>query len=305
MGVITDQIGAVYAVVNQIAANEDPSAAALRYVSAQQRTLAVDAASALRNGAATRPEPIRAIMLQVANSVAGTISGGARQRVSSLWRSEVLSGCQSVVGNRYPFVRNAAGEIALKDFNDFFKVGGTVDQFSRSLSSQSSQDLVAGGAARPPSLPANLQRQMKASGLIRDAFFLGGADLGVKFSITARSLDNRLAKATVQLDGQSIVYRHDPPRAIEFQWPGTADDPSASIVLNDFTGDHTIFEAKGPWALFHLMEDVHLAPTGRPGVYAFSVEYNGMRASFTLSANGSTNAFQFADIRNFRCYDSN
>ena len=302
---IDDQIGAVYAVINQIASTEDPSAAALRYVSTQQRSQAYDAASVLRNGAATRPEPIRSIMLQVANSVAGTISGGARQRVASIWRSQVLTGCQAVVGNRYPFVRNAAAEVPLTDFADFFKTGGTVDQFAKSLAQAAPDPLGVAAPGRPPPLPANLQKQITEATRIRDGFFAGGTDLGFKFTITARSLDNRLAKATIEIDGKSIVYRHDPPRAVEFDWPGTGDQDGARIILNDFKSDHTVFDEQGPWALFRLMEDLHLTPTGRPGMFSFSVEYDGERASFLLNATGSASALQLSDLRNFRCYDAN
>ena len=302
---VNDQIAAVYAVINQIAANDDPSAAALRYVSAQQRSQAIDAAGALRNSAATRPEPIRAIMLQVANSVAGTISGGARQRVATIWRSEVLTGCQAVVGNRFPFVRDAAAEVPIKDFADFFKTGGTVDQFSKSLTQVTPEALGVGTGARPPALSPNLQRQISAASKIRDDFFSGGSDLGFKFTITARALDPHLARATIELDGKSIVYRHDPPRAVEFQWPGSDGDDVARITLNDFKSDHVVFDEAGPWALFRLMQDLNLAPTGRPGVFTFGVEYNGQRASFLLNAAGSSNALQLSDLRSFRCYDTN
>lgn len=304
---VEDQIGAVYAVISQIASNDDPAEAALRYQSTSQQTQALDAAAVLRTDAATKPEPIRTIMLQVANSVTGTIAGGARQRIGSLWRAEVLPACRNLVGNRYPFVREIGDEAPLKDFSDFFKPGGTLDAFAKKFPPAASGPRPAAalpGTRPPPALPNSTQQIIADGETIRAQFFAGGgADPLVRFSITPIDLDPRLARSTFQVDDKSNIFRHDPPRTVDFTWPTQLDSSVARIALRDFKSEYVIAEEKGTWALFRLLDKVGLQPTPRADTFTITVQKDDMQATFRLTAFSLVNPFTLSAVRRFSCSD--
>ena len=302
---VEEEIAAVYAVISQIAANDDPAEAALRYQSGGQQAQALDAAAVLRNDAASRPEPIHTIMLQVANTVTGTISGAARQRVSSLWRNDVLPACRAVVGNRYPFVRDIKDEVPLHDFTDFFKPGGTMEVFAKRFAPPATTRVAAPLPGRgAPGLPPAALEEIAGAELIRQQFFAaGGGDPLVRFAITPLDLSPRLASATIRIDDKSIVYRHDPPQSTDFQWPMQMEASSVKITLRDFKTEYTVVDEKGTWALFRMLDNVQLQPTARPDTFVLTVAHDDLTAKFQLRASSLANPFSFAALRRFRCTD--
>ncbi len=307
---ITNEIGSVYGVVTKIAGNQDQGKAALHFVSAEQHDQAQDAATVLRNDAATMPEPLHSIMTEIGGAVSGTIVGGARQQAVTIWDTDVLPLCQAVVSNHYPFFREAQDETALSDFADFFKPGGIMDLYAKMFVPAEGPDktpVLGGAKGKPPAnpaLPPVLADQIATASRIRAAFFSGNSgEPSVKFGLIPASLDPGLAEAAVEIDGNSVVYRHDPPRQIDFQWPSAGDAGTAKITVKDFFAPYTVAEEKGAWALFRLLDTVGIVPMSRPNLYNLSVKHNDMEASFTLHAGSSSNAFALWDLRHFRCYD--
>jgi type VI secretion system protein ImpL len=305
---ITDEIGAVYAVITKIQQHQDPGEAAFQLIAAQRSSQAPDAAAVLRNDAVTRPSPIREVMLRIAGAASATIAGGAQDRVLAAWRATVLPSCLALVSNRYPFDRSSRDEAALSDFADFFKPGGTLDQFEKAFIPDKPVQTVSagggGGGARRP-LPAALLTQLDIGDRIRAAFFGGkGAELSVKFGLQATFLDPKLAAAVINIDDQLLVYRHDPPRLVDFQWPSQSASGTAKLSLKDFSTDATIFEEQGPWAVFRLFDDIGLRATARVSAYSLEGKRNDLRAAFTLVTNASINAFDFSMLRQFKCLSS-
>jgi type VI secretion system protein ImpL len=303
---ITDEIGAVYAVITKIQQNQDPGEAAYQLVAAQRSNQATDAAAVLRNDAITRPPPVREIMLRIAGAASATIAGGAQDRVLVIWRTSVLPSCLALVSNHYPFDRAAKDEAALSDFTDFFKPGGTVDQFEKAFMPDKAVQTVSTAAAVPhTSLPASLLAQLDIADRIRAAFFGGkGSELAVKFGLQATFLDPRLAAAVINIDDQPLIYRHDPPRTIDFQWPSQSTSGTAKLSLRDFSTDATIFEEQGPWAVFRLFDDLGLRTTARVNAYSLEAKRNELKASFSLTTNASNNAFDLTTLRQFKCLSS-
>lgn len=301
---ITDEIAAVYALITKIQQNQDPGEAAFRLVAAQRADQTVDAVAVLRNDAITRPPPVRDIMLRIANAASISIAGGAQDRVLALWRSSVLPACLALVPNHYPFDRGAREEAALSDFTDFFKPGGVLDQFEKAVVPDKPVQTVSSGSGQRSSLPASLVNQLNIASRIRAGFFGKGADLLVKFGLQATFLDPRMAAAIITIDDQSLIYRHDPPRLIDFQWPSQSASGTAKLVLKDFSTTSTVFEEQGPWSAFRLFEDMGLHPTARVNSYSLDMQRNDMRTAFALVINGTINAFDLVNIRQFKCLNS-
>ena len=67
---------------------------------------------------------------------------------------------------------------------------------------------------------------------IQNAFFdQGGKSPKIEFNLMAESLDDRINHLMLRLDGQELNYRHGPPRAKQFFWPGTSENNETRIVF--------------------------------------------------------------------------
>ena len=59
--------------------------------------------------------------------------------------------------------------------------------------------------------------------------------------------------------------------------------------------------ASGPWALFRLLQQARVSPSGRPEEFAVTFRSGGHEASFTLRAGSSRNPFGRNLLKDFRC----
>ena len=92
-------------------------------------------------------------------------------------------------------------------------------------------------------------------------FFRPGAQLpAMHFSLTPEiSIDSAVRRLAIDIDGQSMEYRHDPPRPKLLTWPGPAPG-QASVLFDESGGSGPNRSYQGPWALFHLLDDASIQP---------------------------------------------
>jgi type VI secretion system protein ImpL len=137
---------------------------------------------------------------------------------------------------------------------------------------------------------------------IRNAFFSGGATLGVKFSITPSFLSPDTLRSVFTLDGTSVTYRHGPPRTTDLTWPNRGDASTASVIITLVEGGTVKEERSGAWALFRLLYTTGMQRTGSSGQYTFSVaNKSGARADYTVQASSVVNPLAPGVIQGFQC----
>lgn len=264
------------------------------------------ASEQLKELAKTLPQPVSAMLTTVSQSSAALTASGASGALADAWRSKVLPLCNAAFG-RYPFVAGSSEDVPIDDFARLLGPGGLIDGFFN----DNLKPFVDTGttpwrwqAASHANLglsPGTLT-QFERAAMIRDSLFTGGGAMQVRFQLLPVALDARLAKATVEIGGQSMTYDHGPIESTEFQWPGTGGKTLVRVTLTPVAGSGaTVIERDGPWALLRLMDAARVLPSGQPD--RFRVQFNSPAgiAEYQLTASSVRNPFTMSALRSFRC----
>ncbi|WP_029002894.1 type VI secretion system membrane subunit TssM [Azorhizobium doebereinerae] len=308
LGRIRDLLSNVYGVLSGVANAPQPSVAAFQIVAARVKDQKNDAFAALRADSALRPEPVRTILQAVGDSAWSTLLGLAYQNVNQAWKQDVLPVCESAIARRYPIYPDAKDEVTLTDFTDFFRPGGTLDTFFSQymagfvVDQRGTYVPITVDGSRVPVSQAALAQFSRAR-QIREAFFPNkGPTLLVKFSLRPTFLSPNVLRATLNLDGNDIVYRHEAPRSYDMEWPTRSDASVVAVTLAPIEGSETKVQRSGPWALFRFISAS--SPRGRSDRQSFTVNGpDGASVTYDLRAGSVNSPFGLGALASFRCPD--
>lgn len=308
---VRDLLGGLYAAMSNVATAPEPGQAAFQMVQRRVKDPNNDAFGAMRADAAQRPEPVRAVLNDLAVQSWSVLMRQAHGYVSQVWTREVLPVCQGIIFQRYPLFAAATEDVTLKDFGDFFRPNGVIDDFFQKYLVPLVVDQRNGlGPARidgvaVPFLPDTLSQFQRARA-IRLAFFAGAGSVpAVKFSIRPVFMDPKLLRSTFIMDGKEIVYRHEAPRSFDLEWPTRTEASTVSVTLNPIEGAEERVERSGPWALFRLVDASQMSSRGAADRFTITI---GKPATgnvvYELRAASVSNPFSIAVLRSFRCPDA-
>jgi type VI secretion system protein ImpL len=270
-----------------------------------------DEASALedlRVVAMQLPAPVAGLVVQIGAKGAAVASVEAGKELTRRYQTEVIAPCRQLVGGRYPFASQGP-DLALADFSTMFATGGVFDTFFRTRldplvdTSTSPWRWKEGAGGIGSGVPL---AQFQAAERIRQVYFAaGGTQPQVRFSLTPeyldRGVDRRAQRLTLDVDGQSIQYRYDSPRAQLLVWPGPTPG-QASLMFEEGAGGGPSRTYQGPWALFHLLDNAAVQPQPQSDVrYHVTFTAGSHNAGVTLEATSVRNPFARSDLRDFRC----
>lgn len=303
---IQQSIGAVYGDIDSIAAAPDPDAAAFKFVSQRVQNQSKDALTDLRTDAAVLPGPYDTILKDISTRSWDVLIGLAYGDINANWQQQVIPQCNSLLDNRFP-VANSKNEVTLKDFTEMFRKGGVIDQFYTTymapfVTRQGGNLVAASIDGRTLGFSVETLNMFERAERIQQAFFSGGTALGVKFSITPSFLDPAALRSVFTLDGDSITYRHGPPRTSDMTWPNRGDASTASVIITLVEGGTVKEERTGAWALFRLLYTTGMSRSGASDQYTFSVVgKNNVRASYAVQASSVVNPLAPGLILGFSC----
>jgi type VI secretion system protein ImpL len=159
-----------------------------------------------------------------------------RAPVDGRWRTEVWEAYHRMSG-RYPFLPEAAEEVSLAEFAEFFrpKTGTIWAFYERSLSSllsRSGARFTARPSVSKSRFRSDFLRCLEGAQSITEALFHGDTMApSVSFAVELQPVGADISEITLQVDGQELVYRNDPARWRPMSWPGQKMPPGAAIVL--------------------------------------------------------------------------
>ncbi len=299
--------GDLYGTVNGVSSAPSPPAAAFQFVSQALAGGETDAMSRLRTNSALRPEPVRTIMRDVADGTWTMLMGQTYRHVNQSWQRDVLPFCDSALFQRYPLNASSSEEISLQDFSEFFRPGGTVAAFHTTylapfLTVQGGRSVQADIGGVTLGLSEDALSQIRRAQFISSAFFPdGGSAPAVSFSITPVSLAPQALRATFTLDNRTVVYRHEPPRPYDLQWPSRAESSTASIAIAMIDGTSFSVERTGIWALFRLLREGGLSQVSSDRYRVTLANQEGVGVSYDIRAASVSNAFSPGLLSSFRC----
>jgi type VI secretion system protein ImpL len=257
----------------------------------------------LRIAAMQLPAPISAIVAQVGakgEMVARQEAGG---ELSRRYQTEVAGECQQLIAGRYPFVARSTSEVALADFGRVFGPGGVFDTFFKErmaplVDTSTNPWRWKQGAAGIGS--GTSLAQFQAADRIRQMYFPPGSQLPtMHFNLAPESLDSAVPRLAIDIDGQSVEYRHGPIRSQTISWPGPSPG-QVTVLFEESGGGGPNRSYQGPWALFHLLDDTTIQPQSDVR-YLVTVSAGGRTARLTLEAASVRNPFARNELRSFRC----
>jgi type VI secretion system protein ImpL len=223
---------------------------------------------------------------------------------SARYQQQVVSECQELAAGRYPLSPSGTTDLPLADFGRIFAPNGTFDGFFRTTMqtfvdsnrktwSWKPEAVAIGGSAM---IPPQFQRAQR----IALTYFPPGAAMPeVRFTVTPDFLDAAAARVLLEIDGQTLEFRHGPPRAVAMIWPGPSPG-QAAISLEERGGARPNIVEQGPWALFRLMGKAEFqAQTETRFLATFTL--GGRTVRLIVQANSSRNPFARDLLHGFRC----
>ena len=131
---------------------------------------------------------------------------------------------------------------------------------------------------------------------IRQQFF-PSTKAEARFTLTADGLDRESTRFTLEIDGQEVRNRHDPPRPWPMVWPG----PKPGLATSTFEpAGGPNFAAEGPWAMFRLIESGQLDRES-DSRYLLTLKRGTREVQLRIEADSVRNPFGKTDLQRFRC----
>jgi type VI secretion system protein ImpL len=157
----------------------------------------------------------------------------------------------------------------------------------------------ASGAAVGGSV--TMLRQFEAADRIRTMFFRPGSqDVDVRFSIAPYELDAAVNAFTIDLDGQSSVYRHGPVSVKPATWPGPKPGMAVVTFEERAGGARPNIAAEGAWAWFRLIDSAQVTRE-TDTTYVLTFEKGGHQARVRVEAVSIRNPYGKQTLQQFRC----
>jgi type VI secretion system protein ImpL len=261
----------------------------------------------LRDSAARLPQPFKGWFGGIADESWRLLLDDAYVHVNRRYQSEVYGFYAKAIQRRYPFNAHAGSDVALADFQEFFKPRGGMARFYESylrpfVSVEGGRYRLRGLDGRSLPLSRSLLEQLTKAQMIRQGFFTEDqGDWAVRFTLAPYSLDQAVSRAILSIGNQQLEYRHGPIVPMAFHWPNEADNGRSSLVLERGSERPLGIEKNtGPWSLFRFFDLMQSEPASGRDAHLLKADLAGLRANFLLTSQGNPGPFQMATWRTFR-----
>lgn len=261
----------------------------------------------LRDVALRLPLPLSGWVEGLADDSWRHLLEDAYGHVNQRYHSEVYGLYAKAIRQRYPFNAHAASDVALGDFQEFFKPQGVLARFYDShlrpfVSADGGRYRLRGLDGQSLPVSRGLLDQLGKAQLIRRSFFAEGqGDMQVRFTLTPYSLDQAVSRALLRIGDSQLEYRHGPIVPMAFQWPVTAANGRSSLVLERGAERPVGIEKNtGAWSWFRLVDLLQSEPAQGRDAQLLKSDLAGLRANFLLTSERSPSPFPLGEWRTFR-----
>jgi type VI secretion system protein ImpL len=258
-------------------------------------------AKTLERDAAPLPPTISAVARAMGTSSASAVRSTTSSNVGTGFAQNILKDCRDLVNGRYPFAPGSMTDIPIADFERLFAPNGLFDAYVQkelqplvnttrtpwTWRTDASGAQVGGGVSLAVFESAQRIREM----------FFRSSKAELRFTVTADGLDRTSTRVAIDVDGQQVINRHDPPRPWPMTWPGPKSGV-ASLMFEPTGGPNAAFE--GPWALFRLIESGRLERESDVR-YLLTLGRGGREVQLRIEADSVRNPFGKNDLQRFRC----
>jgi type VI secretion system protein ImpL len=295
---LVDNLNGIYQNLTAAASNPNLAVTATQQVHQQ--------VAALRANASRLPDPLSSMMLAAADEFEGDAASTTAGELNQQLNNRVTRACREIIENRYPFAEGSNREVPLQEFARLFGAGGIIDRFFNENLAQlvdtSGEEWVWRADTRlGRELSAAALRQFQNAAKIREAFFPSGGSLpNINLTVIPLTLSQNASAAEFEVNGRKLesVHRIDSP--MDFAWPGSSLDGTASIrILPEFPDRSSSIGFRGSWALYRLLNAGRMSRSGD----TLSVRYvlGGREVSYRIRIGSLADPFSLPALRAFRC----
>lgn len=250
------------------------------------------------------PKPLNSWLIQLAEDSSALTTAGAKSQINNIWQTDVKDEFDNSLKGRYPLDRNASVEATMNDFGNFFGYGGTMERFFNThLKPFVDTSRSPWKWKKDIGLSRRSLVQFERAERIKELFFEKGSNVpNVEFSLKPLYLDNHVSQFLLEINGQTISYRHGPIRANDMIWPGNKIDGVVRIVFTPPDGGRpTSLSKSGAWGWFKMLDAMQVDSTSSSNIYEITFEIHGSKAKYELKANSVENPFSIQDLELFEC----
>ncbi|MCS4246417.1 type VI secretion system membrane subunit TssM [Pseudomonas sp. BIGb0164] len=266
-----------------------------------------DALSQLRNATTRLPLPIKGWLEGIADDSWRHLLDDAYVYVNQRYQGEVYGLYAKAIRQRYPFNAHAASDVALSDFQEFFKPQGVLARFHDAylkpfVGIDANRYRLRGLEGRSLPMSRSLLEQLTKAHTVRRSFFSGDqGEWAVRFTLAPYSLDQAVSRATLRVGDQQLEYRHGPIMPLALTWPYEAENGRSSLVLErEAEQPLGIEKNSGAWSLFRFFELMQSEPANGRDTQILKADLAGLRANYLLVSQRTPSPFQMDAWRTFR-----
>jgi len=191
------------------------------------------------------------------------ISKDIRQNVVSYldkqWQQQMTKPFSSLFANKFPFNITSEANVALKEFNRYFKVGGIFDQYTTQLFAKFKQ--VEGQVFLNSFIPnqaiyvsnESLSQLAKLAEIRQVLYREGQNKLSIPFKVNVKSMSANLLKFELFSQRTLMSYQHGPKLWQDFVWPDLTNQSELMAIFTDTQGQKKTSSYKGDWAWLQLI----------------------------------------------------
>ena len=208
-----------------------------------------------------------------------TILKQTRNHLQNQWNNAVYSSYKKKIAGKFPFNRQGI-DASLTDITDFFRgddgiiwsfTDNQLKPFVRKKGNrwQNKTWLGQGPNISSAFLAALPQAAQISAGLLRQG------QPNVNFSIYPIP-SSGLRVVRFEANGQKMVYQNEPQEWKNFSWPGTNQNPAATIsCMTSGNQSQMEMDFSGEWSLFHLLDMAEITPEDK-SVFGLMDPRNGI-----------------------------
>ncbi|WP_181388381.1 type VI secretion system membrane subunit TssM [Vibrio albus] len=262
----------------------------------------------LQKKATQLPAPVDKWITALSGQGWSMIVGGTKSELSSMLGQEILPLCQRGIQGRFPFSADLSKEVTLLDFSRFFGPGQLMDQFFNEnikpfADTRRSPWRWRGANGHPMGISDRVLRQFENIAKIRSTFFpTGGSQPQIGFSLKPVYMDTGSQMFVLDINGQTVSYRHGPARVSNLQWPPTNDTTNQSSATFVDTSGRSFTKAEdGLWGWFKLLKSSDIRQSGQADRFIVTFSQQGHEVELELRASSVNNPFLMKELEAFRC----
>lgn len=258
--------------VAEIALSPDPGKKAFQIARQRYQDGAANPIATLKNYAKNAPDPLERWLTSLADESWRVVMATANQHINAQWRNRVYAPYARALAGRYPLNRRAADELALFDFVEFFKPGGTIDSFNAEFitpfvdPSNGFDNRVVDNYSI--GFANEAIKQVRRGLAIKDVFFRANPQSPViSVELKPLSMDEKDARFTLDVGDTRVTYNHGPKFWKPASWSGADEGKRIRVAFEDLNGAVHEKNYTGPWAWFRLMDASDIRRTSQSNVY--------------------------------------